>query len=59
MPWAPKGRHPEDAEQLTAIRARIRRSIDDPRPSLTEAKADVHFKTLYVNAANLSRKARA
>jgi antitoxin ParD1/3/4 len=41
----------EDAERLAAIRARIRRSIDDPRPSLTEAKADAHFKALFAKTA--------
>jgi antitoxin ParD1/3/4 len=41
----------EDAERLAAIRARIRRSIDDPRPSLTEAKADGHFKALFAKTA--------
>ncbi|MCE7027342.1 ribbon-helix-helix domain-containing protein [Jiella avicenniae] len=28
----------EDERQLDAIRARIRRSLEDPRPSLTEAE---------------------
>lgn len=34
----------EDAERLEAIRARVRRSIDDPRPSLSaeEAEAELH-----------------
>jgi len=26
----------EDAERLTAIRARVKRSLDDPRPDLSE-----------------------
>jgi antitoxin ParD1/3/4 len=30
----------EDAERLEAIRARVRRSIEDPRPSLSEDEAD-------------------
>jgi antitoxin ParD1/3/4 len=49
----------EDAERLAAIRARIRRSIDDPRPSLTEAKADAHFKTLFAKTAKGRRNASA
>jgi antitoxin ParD1/3/4 len=49
----------EDAERLAAIRARIRRSIDDPRPSLTEAKADAHFKALFAKTAKGRRNASA
>ncbi|MGV4795948.1 ribbon-helix-helix domain-containing protein [Rhizobium sp. F40D2] len=30
----------EDAERLNAMRARIRRSLDDPRPSLAEEEAE-------------------
>ena len=30
----------EDAERLEAIRARVRRSIEDPRPSLSEDEVD-------------------
>ncbi|BAV53016.1 transcriptional regulator (plasmid) [Mesorhizobium loti] len=30
----------EDAQRLDATRARIRRSIEDPRPDLTEKEAD-------------------
>ena len=49
----------EDAERLAAIRARIRRSIDDPRPSLTESKADAHFKALFAKTAKGRRNASA
>jgi antitoxin ParD1/3/4 len=37
----------EDAGRLELIRARIRRSVDDPRPSLTEAEVDAQFETLF------------
>jgi antitoxin ParD1/3/4 len=49
----------EDAERLAAIRARIRRSIDDPRPSLTEEQADTHFKALFAKTAKVRRDAPA
>ena len=35
----------EDAERLEAIRARVRRSIEDPRPSLSEDEADAALET--------------
>ena len=37
----------EDAERLAAMRARIARSIDDPRPSLTEAEVDARLDRLF------------
>jgi antitoxin ParD1/3/4 len=43
----------KDAERLAAIRARIRRSIDDPRRSLTEEEADTHFKALFAETAKV------
>jgi antitoxin ParD1/3/4 len=49
----------EDAERLAAVRARIRRSIDDPRPSLTEEQADAHFKVLFAKTAKVRRDAPA
>jgi antitoxin ParD1/3/4 len=49
----------EDAQRLAAIRARIRRSVDDPRPSLTEKKVDAHFKGLFARAAKARRDASA
>lgn len=33
----------EDAERLEAVRARIRRSIDDPRPSLSADEAEAEL----------------
>jgi antitoxin ParD1/3/4 len=49
----------EDAERLAAIRARIRRSIDDPRPNLSEAKTRAHFKRQFAKAAKSRRDASA
>lgn len=40
----------EDGERLAAIKARIRRSIDDPRPSLSAAELDAHLEQLFANA---------
>ena len=37
----------EDAERLLAIRARIRRSLDDPRPDLDEDEVDGRLKALF------------
>ena len=37
----------EHAERLELIRARIRRSVDDPRPSLTEAEAAAQLAALF------------
>jgi antitoxin ParD1/3/4 len=49
----------EDAERLEAIRARIRRSIDDLRPNMTEKRADAHFKALFAKTAKVRRNAPA
>ncbi|GJE55777.1 MULTISPECIES: ribbon-helix-helix domain-containing protein [Methylobacterium] len=40
----------EDAERLDAIRARIRRSLDDPRPSLSTEEVRQHMETLFAKA---------
>ena len=40
----------EDVEQLNAIRARIRRSLDDPRPDLSAAEVDATLNTLVASA---------
>jgi antitoxin ParD1/3/4 len=40
----------EDAERLNAIRARIRRSLDDPRPDMTLAEVDAHLDALFARA---------
>lgn len=37
----------EDVERLAAMRARITRSIGDPRPSLTEAEVDARLDRLF------------
>jgi antitoxin ParD1/3/4 len=49
----------EDAERLEEIRARVRRSIDDPRPSMTEKQVDAHFKSLFAKTAKVRRNAPA
>jgi antitoxin ParD1/3/4 len=49
----------EDAERLQAIRARIRRSLDDPRPSLTEEEVDARLEALFREAAPSRRDAAA
>ena len=40
----------EDFERLEAIRARVRRSIDDPRPSLDEDEVDAQLERLFAEA---------
>lgn len=40
----------QDAERLDAIRARVRRSMDDPRPDLGAADADAHFEAMLAAA---------
>ena len=37
----------EDAERLNVIRARIRRSLDDPRPALSLDEVRAHIKALH------------
>jgi antitoxin ParD1/3/4 len=41
----------EDAERLGAIRARIRRSLDDPRPDLSEEEVDARLEALFAETA--------
>jgi antitoxin ParD1/3/4 len=41
----------EDAERLEAIRARVRRSIEDPLPNLSEADVDARLDRLFEDAA--------
>ena len=43
-------RRAEDAERLKAIQARIRRSIDVPRPSLSEAELEARLDRLFADA---------
>lgn len=38
-----QGQRAEDAERLDGVRARIRRSLDDPRPSLSESEVDLEL----------------
>lgn len=40
----------EDAERLAAMRERIRRSVDDPRPSLTAEEAEREMSRLFGTA---------
>ena len=37
----------EDSERLMAIRTRIRRSLDDPRPALTGEEVATHLGALF------------
>lgn len=45
-----KQRRIEDDEHLEAIRARIRRSLDDPRPNVTIEDVDAHLDALFTRA---------
>jgi antitoxin ParD1/3/4 len=47
----------EDAERLEGIRARIRRSLDDPRPSLTLEQVDAQLEELFAEAEKDFRRA--
>jgi antitoxin ParD1/3/4 len=40
----------EDAERLEVIRARIRRSLDDPRPALSLKEVDAELEKLFAQA---------
>ncbi len=40
-----------DTERLKIIRSKLRQSIDDPRPSLTEPEVDARLATLYGTTA--------
>lgn len=40
----------EDAERLNVIRARIRRSLDDPRPNLSSEDVRTHLEALFAKA---------
>jgi antitoxin ParD1/3/4 len=37
----------EHAERIAAIRSRVRRSFDDPRPDLTGAEVDARLQALF------------
>ncbi|WP_407519084.1 ribbon-helix-helix domain-containing protein [Methylobacterium oryzisoli] len=45
----------EDAERLDAIRARIRRSADDPRPSVSLDEARARIKALHADVVTAQR----
>lgn len=47
----------EDAERLDAIRARIRRSLDDPRPDLSAKEVQDHLDALFAEAEALPCRA--
>ena len=47
----------EHAERLAVIRARIRRSLDDPRPDLEEDEVDARLKALFAETAKARRNA--
>lgn len=40
----------EDAERLTALRARVAASLADPRPPLSEAEVDARLAALFAAA---------
>ena len=45
----------ENAERLAAMRERIQRSLDDPRPSLTQAEAEAEMKRFMNERASMPR----
>jgi antitoxin ParD1/3/4 len=51
-------RRREDAEQLAAIRARIRQSLDDPRPDLSIDEVDARLDALFSGRPAKRRKPR-
>ena len=48
-----KQRREEVAEPLAIIRERIRRSLDDPRPSLTSEEVDAQLAELFAKAYDI------
>jgi len=40
----------EEAEHLDSIRARIRRSLDDPRPDLSSEEVEADLEALFAEA---------
>jgi antitoxin ParD1/3/4 len=49
----------EDAERLSVIRARIRRSLDDSRRNLTSEEVDEHLAELFAKAQQAGGNARS
>jgi antitoxin ParD1/3/4 len=47
----------EDADRVEAMRERIRRSIDDPRPSLSAEEVDAQLAALFAEAEGSSEHA--
>ena len=47
----------DDAERLDAIRVRVRRSLDDPRPDLTDEDMDIDLETLGTKAREDTERA--
>jgi antitoxin ParD1/3/4 len=49
----------EDAERIEAIRARVRRSLEDPRPSLSEEEVEARLQALFAETAKTRGDAAA
>ncbi len=47
----------ENAEQLDLIRARIRRSLDDPRPPLSLEEVEARMEALFAQTRDERRRA--
>ena len=47
----------EDAERLKVIRARVQRSLEDPRADLTGEEVDSHLNDLFANARRCTVRA--
>jgi antitoxin ParD1/3/4 len=47
-------RRREDTERLDALRARVRRSIDDPRTSLSEEEVEARLNRLFEEAVEFA-----
>ena len=54
-----KRKREEHAETLADIRARIRRSLDDPRPCLTSEEVDAELDALFAKALDAEANAKA
>ncbi|SFL22717.1 ribbon-helix-helix domain-containing protein [Methylobacterium pseudosasicola] len=52
-----QSRRQEDAERLDAIRARIRRSLDDPSPPLSLDEVEAQMEILFAQALDDRRRA--
>jgi len=50
-------RREEHAEAIKSIKARIRRSLDDPRPDLSEEELDAHMQEFMAKANKEFRNA--